>query len=87
MGLWTRRSLASLATLFPLDVRAFEIEPLAEIDWYQAVMEARYLRGTWQRRLYHRLGGARLFHRFLVDNAPTIAGHTIMVIYQKRPDL
>ncbi|WP_280152746.1 methyltransferase domain-containing protein [Piscinibacter sp. XHJ-5] len=84
MGLWTRRSLAALCSLFPIDVRAFEIEPLAEIDWYQAVSEARYLPRDWRRWLYYRLGGAKLVRRFLVDNASTIAGHTILVVFEKR---
>ena len=85
MGLWTRRSLAALCRLFPIDVRSFDIEPLAEVDWYQAVMEARYLPGKWQRRVYHRLGCAELFRRFIADNASTIAGHTILAVFEKRP--
>jgi 2-polyprenyl-3-methyl-5-hydroxy-6-metoxy-1,4-benzoquinol methylase len=83
MGLWTRRSLAALATLFPIEVRAFEIEPLQELDWYQAVMERRYLPRRWQRSVFYRIGGARIFRRLLEENAATIAGHTILAVFQK----
>ena len=83
MGLWNRKSLEALATITNLDVKAFEIEPLAETDWYQAVMESRYL-GPWQRRLFHRMGFAKMFAHYVRENANSIAGHTIMAIYQKR---
>ncbi len=86
MGLWNRRSLAALAQLFPLELRAVEVEPLAEVDWYQAVMERRYLRGRWQRWLYWRLGGARLFRRYLDENAATIAGHTLLAVFDRHAD-
>jgi SAM-dependent methyltransferase len=84
MGLWNRRSLAALAQLFPLELRTFEVEPLAEVDWYQAVMERRYLQGRWRRSLYYRLGGARLFKRYLAENAATIAGHTLLAVFDRR---
>jgi 2-polyprenyl-3-methyl-5-hydroxy-6-metoxy-1,4-benzoquinol methylase len=83
MGLWTRRSLAALARLFPIQVRAFEIEPLQELDWFQAVMERRYLPKRWQRSVFYRIGGARIFRRLLEENAATIAGHTILAVFQK----
>jgi SAM-dependent methyltransferase len=86
MGLWNRRSLAALCELFPLKPRTFEVEPLAEVDWYQSVMERRYLRGRWQRSLYYRLGGARLFKRYLAENAATIAGHTLLAVFDRRAD-
>jgi SAM-dependent methyltransferase len=86
MGLWTRRSLSALTSLFPIDVRSFDVEPLDELEWYQAVMEERYLPKKWQRRVYHRLGGPALFKSFLRENAATIAGHTILVVYERRAD-
>jgi SAM-dependent methyltransferase len=82
MGLWNRNSLSALATVTALDIKSFETEPLAEIDWYQAVMENRYL-GPWQRRLFHRLGVAKIFARYVRENANSIAGHTIMAFYKK----
>ncbi len=84
MGLWTRRSLEALPDLFPLDLRAIDVEPLQEVDWYQAVMERRYLPKRWQCSLFYRLGGAAVFRRFIQENAGTIAGHTILAVYQKR---
>jgi 2-polyprenyl-3-methyl-5-hydroxy-6-metoxy-1,4-benzoquinol methylase len=83
MGLWTRASLEALCRLFPLEVLAVDIEPLKEIDWFQSVMERRYLHGRLARSVYHRLGGARIFKNFLVDNSASIAGHTIVVMFRK----
>lgn len=83
MGLWTRRSLTALADITKLDVCAFEAEPLTETDWYQAVMERRYL-GPWRRRIYFRLGFSKVFEQYVRENASTIAGHTILGVYRKR---
>ncbi|MEI6299849.1 MAG: methyltransferase domain-containing protein [Betaproteobacteria bacterium] len=83
MGLWTRTSLEALCGLFPLEVLAVDIEPLKEVDWFQSVMERRYIRGRLARSVYHRFGGAGIFRKFLVENATSIAGHTIMVVFRK----
>ncbi len=83
MGLWNRKSLTAVAQIAGLDVHSFETEPLAETDWYQAVIERTYL-SKWQRRLFHRLGFAKVFQRYVKENAHTIAGHTIMAILKKR---
>ena len=83
MGLWTRASLEALCGLFPLEVISVDIEPLKEVEWFQAVMERRYIPGRLARSVYHRLGGAGIFNKFLRDNAASIAGHTIMVVFRK----
>lgn len=82
MSLWTRESLIALGSIVKVEVQSIEVEPLAELGWYQAVMEKRYL-GQWQRRVFHRLGFGRFFQRYLEENARSIAGHTIMVVYKK----
>ena len=46
-------------------------------------MENRYL-GRWQRRLYYRLGFAKIFARYVRENPATIAGHTIIAVYPKK---
>jgi SAM-dependent methyltransferase len=84
MGLWNRRSLSALAYIAGLDVEAIETEPLAETDWYQVVMEKRYLTGAWQRRLWYRLGYAKVFARYVRENAASIEGHTIIAAYCNR---
>jgi 2-polyprenyl-3-methyl-5-hydroxy-6-metoxy-1,4-benzoquinol methylase len=84
MGLWTRRSLEALARLFPMELVFVEVEPLQEIDWYQSVMERRYLNSRWARALFHRVGGPRIVHAFLEENRHTIAGHTILAVFRKR---
>lgn len=82
MGLWNRRSLTTLAEIVGLQIQGFEIEPLAETAWYQAVIETTYLK-PWQRRLFQRLGFGRAFAKYVEENAHTIAGHSIMAIYRK----
>jgi 2-polyprenyl-3-methyl-5-hydroxy-6-metoxy-1,4-benzoquinol methylase len=83
VGLWTPRSLAALADVLPIKTVSIEEEPLREIDWYQQVMERRYLPKRWQRSLYYRLGGHKIFRRFIAENAESISGHTVMAIYQR----
>jgi SAM-dependent methyltransferase len=83
MGLWTRESLTALTRLFPLETIGVEIEPLKEVDWYRRVMEQRYLPRRWMQSVYYRLGGSRIFQRYVEENAETIAGHTIMVVFRK----
>lgn len=83
MGLWTRQSLTALPRLFPIEVLTIEIEPLNTIEWYQSVMERRYLPERWMHSLYYWLGGPARFRQYLADNASSIAGHTIMVVYRK----
>lgn len=83
MGLWTRKSLTALSRIFPIKVVGVEIEPLNNIDWYKSVMERRYLPERWLRSLYYRLGGAKRFKQYITDNASSIAGHTILIVYRK----
>lgn len=83
MGLWNRASLEAVAPLIGVSVRAFEIEPLdVSIHWYQGVMEKTYLT-PWQSRIFHRSGIAKAFAKFLEGESKTIAGHSILVIYDK----
>ncbi len=82
MGLWNRASLTAVAALIGLEIKAFEIQPLAELGWYQAVIENAYLKG-WRKRLFYRLGFADFLRQYIRENAHTIAGHSILVIYQK----
>jgi SAM-dependent methyltransferase len=83
MGLWTRKSLESLAGVFPLTMASLENEPLAEIDWYLAVQERRFLKINFARRLYHKLGVPKILRRLVAARADRIAGHTILATYRK----
>lgn len=83
MSLWTRRSLEALTRLLPVKLDCVEFEPLQELDWYQAVMERRFLTGVLRRRLYYRLGFNRLFRQFIDENAHTIDGHTVLAVFTK----
>jgi 2-polyprenyl-3-methyl-5-hydroxy-6-metoxy-1,4-benzoquinol methylase len=82
MGLWNRQSLLALAGITGLQSVAIETEGLAEREWYQAIIERRYL-SAWQRRLWYRLGFAKMFARYVSENAGTIAGHTILAVYRR----
>ena len=87
MGRWGRDSLMSLAQLFDLDLVSVEFEPLQphNQNWYQAVMERKYLPKTqWQRSLFYRLGFSKMFRSFLTEQRDTILGHTIMAVYRKK---
>lgn len=81
VGLWTPRSLEALAGILGMKLEAIEEEPLRELDWYQQVMESRYLPKRWQRSLYHRLGGPKIVRRFIEENRQSISGHTVIARY------
>ena len=83
MGLWGRCSLEALARLFPMQALALEVEPLAELGWYQAVLEKRYLRSWMLRKRYYWLGGEKLVSTYAQENAASIAGHSILAVYMK----
>jgi 2-polyprenyl-3-methyl-5-hydroxy-6-metoxy-1,4-benzoquinol methylase len=85
VGLWTPRSLAALADILPIELQWIEEEPLRELDWYQQVMEHRYLPKWWHRSLYYRLGGDKIVKRFVAENAGSISGHTVIACYRHRP--
>ncbi len=82
MGLWNRASLTAVAPLIGLEIKAFEIEPLAELGWYQAVIENAYLK-WWRKRLFYKLGFADFLRQYIRENANSIAGHSILVVYKK----
>jgi 2-polyprenyl-3-methyl-5-hydroxy-6-metoxy-1,4-benzoquinol methylase len=83
VGLWSPRSLTALASLLPVQLEALEEEPLRELDWYQQVIERRYLPKQWQRSIYYRLGGAGIVRRFIEENCSSISGHTVIARYRK----
>jgi 2-polyprenyl-3-methyl-5-hydroxy-6-metoxy-1,4-benzoquinol methylase len=83
VGLWSPRSLAALETLLPIELVSIEEEPLRETDWYQQVIEERYLPRKWQRSLYYRLGGSKVVRRFIEENRDSISGHTVIARFAK----
>lgn len=85
VGLWDRASLEALTKFFPLELTWLEYEPLNNPEWYQTVMEARYLpKARWFRSAYHRFGGASIVRKFLDENRHTIVGHTVLAAYRRR---
>lgn len=84
MGLWTRKSLESLATILPLTVQAIENEPLAEVDWYVAVQERNHLQNPLLKKLYYKAGLSKLYRSFVAARSSQIPGHTILAVYKKK---
>lgn len=84
MGLWTKKSLSSLANTFPITLSAIKFEPLEEIEWYATIMERRAIPHAMIQSIYYRLGCGRLFRRWVSMRRNRIHGHTIMAIFQKR---
>lgn len=83
---WNRRSLESIAALYPASLSRIEAEPLQEnnVDWYGAVMLDRYLPKTKiARSVFYRLGGDRIARRYVLENRETIHGHTILASFIK----
>ena len=83
VGLWTPASLGALPSILPIELQSLEEEALREVDWYRQVMEQRYLPKRWQRSIYYRLGGQRIFHRYLIENVGSISGHTVIGFYRR----
>lgn len=83
MSLWNRKSLESLPKFMDCKLHSIEIEPLKEISWYQAVMEEHYIPNKLIKSFFYRIGGSRIFNRYIRDNSNSIAGHTILAVYQK----
>jgi 2-polyprenyl-3-methyl-5-hydroxy-6-metoxy-1,4-benzoquinol methylase len=83
MGLWTKKSLSAIATIFPVNLRAIFVEPLIEVDWYVSVMEHRYIPTHFLRSIYYSLGASRLYRRYVTARREKIPGHTILAMYEK----
>jgi SAM-dependent methyltransferase len=84
MGLWTERSLTALPSIFDLKITAIECEPLAEVDWYLAVLEGRCLKGRLLKAFYHKSRLRSLARLVVASSRSKIRGHTILAFYEKR---
>jgi SAM-dependent methyltransferase len=82
VGLWAPDSLSALSELLPINLMAVIEEPLRELGWYQGIMEDRYL-NRWQRAIYRRIGGPKIFARLIEENARSISGHTMIGLFTK----
>lgn len=83
---WNRRSLESIAALYPVSLTRIEAEPLQanNVDWYASVMLDRYLPKTKiVRSVFYRLGGEKIVRRYVLENRETILGHTILASFIK----
>ena len=84
MGLWTKKSLSSIASIFNLNLKWLEYEPLAEIDWYAAVMERRYISNKTVLSMYYSTGLSRWYRKWIETKANCIPGHTLLAVYEKK---
>ena len=86
MGRWGPGSLEALAGILDVELLGIDREPLAEenIGWYQSWFEKNHLpQVRLARSLWHRLGFATAFRRFLLQNHHTVLGHSILAAYRK----
>lgn len=89
MGRWRRQALEAVAAHLGVELLRIECEPLsaANLGWYQAWFETRYLRkGRLLRSLWYRLGFAAAFQAFLQQQHHTLMGHSILAAYRKPAD-
>jgi 2-polyprenyl-3-methyl-5-hydroxy-6-metoxy-1,4-benzoquinol methylase len=84
MGLWTPKSLSKLPKVFNIALKRIELEPLAEIDWYCAVMEQRFMPRR-MRAIYYKMGFDNVARTLIKLSSARIAGHTVLGAYVKAP--
>jgi hypothetical protein len=84
MGLWTPKSLSKLPKVFKIVLERLELEPLAEIDWYCAVMVRRFMPRR-MRAIYYKLGCDDVARSLIKLFSARIAGHTVLATYVKIP--
>jgi len=84
MGLWTHKSLSSIAPVFGLYLKHLECEPLAEIDWYVAVMERQYIFSKTLLSIYYRVGLSTLYRKWIAARTHRIPGHTLLAVYENK---
>lgn len=88
MTQWCETSFRSLPSIFPLEIKSFQLEPLAKyhIDWYISAQIYRLAQGRVLRKILSKL--ARFSVRKVLQNSEyirnAIAGHTLYVSFQKR---
>ena len=85
MGLWNEKSLRSIASIFNLKILNLQKEKLQtyHFNWYQNIMEKRFLGDGVTRKIYKKLK-LDLILTFLIQKCSNhITGHTITVIFQK----
>lgn len=84
MGLWGRESLERFGRLLGLTVERAEIEPVTvNAGWFQAVVEREFVPRGWKGKLFYKLGGSEAVKRAIERLAPSIAGHTLIVVFRK----
>ena len=83
MGLWRRQSLEYIGKLFSLETISISNEPLAEADWFTAVMIRRWLPNPILKSIYYKLRLDRPTTLLVSIMSPYIAGHTILAVFRK----
>jgi SAM-dependent methyltransferase len=88
MGLWTQKSLESIADIFNLKIIDIHIEELMEyhVDAYIHMMrygKGNVLRNRIKRKIEIMLGIHKQFKKNIIKNRKSIVGHTILVVFQK----
>ena len=88
MGLWTQKSLESIADVFNLKIIDIHIEELMEYHVDAYIHMTRYSKGNVlmnriKRKIEIMLGIHKEFKSNIMKNRKSIVGHTILVVFQK----
>lgn len=87
VGLWSRKSLTSLADYFPMDLKEVILEPLQYIHagvYQHTMLGNRFGMNSLITKLYWKLRINKLIQPWLLRRADKIVGHSIIAVYTKR---
>jgi hypothetical protein len=85
MGLWSERSLNSLARIFRLRVEEIRSEPLQKehVEWYSRLRLKLMFGGWFYYRVIRKTILPKLHIRYVKKSAHAIVGHTIVGVFRK----
>jgi SAM-dependent methyltransferase len=89
MGLWSKKSLESIAELFNLRILDIHLEELMEYHVDAYIHMTKYSKGPLilnriKRKLYVITGFHYKMKRNVLENRKSILGHTILVVFEKK---
>ena len=86
MGLWNKKSLLSLCSIFSLKVDKIYYEPLQDyhLDWYiNSTIQKKIFKNKFTRVIFKKLKLRNLYSKVVRFCKTKIRGHSIVVVYTK----
>ncbi|ARV13800.1 class I SAM-dependent methyltransferase [Polaribacter sp. SA4-12] len=86
MGLWNKKSLSKISSIFGLKVDEVLYEPLQDyhLNWYiDSTKRERIFKNKYSRYLFKKLKMDNLYLKLITKFKNKIKGHSIMVVYSK----